>query len=156
MIIATAKFDRRITSPLTVAEVWRILTDVEVLASWIPIIEDVEVEQYLARYRAVIADRVGPFKLRADLDVRLSDVRPEEFVRLSASGEDRQVGSRIAVEVGVSLEPSTESGGTLISFSGNYAVVGRIATLGDGTIRRKADKLLEVFVARAEKALRAS
>jgi carbon monoxide dehydrogenase subunit G len=42
---------------------------------------------------------------------------------------------------------------TLITVAGTYEVVGRVATLGAGMIRQKADKIIEEFRTQAAAAL---
>lgn len=150
--MASATFERSITTHISPQAAWDTLTDVALVASWVPIVEEFDEIERLSRYSAVLRDQVGPFRLRADLDVRLPEVLPLERVRLTASGEDRQVGSRISVDVTLAIEEH-ESGSCTIAVIGSYEVTGRIATLGTGTIRRKADKLLEQFFTSAEKTL---
>lgn len=130
---------------------WKTLTDVPTLVSWISVLDEGREIEPLRRYGAVLMDRVGPFKLRADLDIRLSDVQPGRQARLTARGEDRQVGSTISVEAEMRL--GAGDGGTLVSVEGRYEVAGRVATLGAGTIRKKADKILEEFFGHLNEAL---
>ncbi|MCU1492840.1 MAG: hypothetical protein JWO62_604 [Acidimicrobiaceae bacterium] len=150
--MASATFERSIVAHHPPQSVWETLTDVALVASWVPIVEEFQEIERLSHYSAVLRDQVGPFRLRADLDVRLPEVLSLERVRLTASGEDRQVGSRISVDVTLAIE-EREPGSTTITVVGSYEVTGRIATLGTGTIRRKADKLIEQFFASAEKVL---
>ncbi|MCU1489482.1 MAG: hypothetical protein JWM85_887 [Acidimicrobiaceae bacterium] len=145
-------FDRSIAVAAAPEAAWKVLLDVSTVASWVPIVEDVQEKTFLEQYIAVLKDQVGPFRLRADLDIRVTELRPLELVRIAASGEDRQVGSRISVDAALQLEAAPD-GGSSINVVGTYEVTGRIATLGAGTIRRKADKILEQFFGSAEKAL---
>lgn len=128
------------------------MTDVAQVASWISIVENVRELDHLAHYQAVLSDRVGPFKLRADLDVTVSDVREREAISFAAAGEDRQIGSRLAVSASMALSEDSE-GNTEVKLSGSYEVVGRVASLGAGTIRKKADTILAQFFGNAARAL---
>lgn len=126
------------------ARAWSVLTDVERLIGWVSVLESAQEREHLSYYTAVLADRLGPFKLRADLDIRISDVDPPNAISLRADGEDRQVASRITVDATVRLVPAA-TGGTEVSATGTYAVAGRVATLGSGTITKKAERILDEF-----------
>lgn len=150
--MAGSTFTRRLIAQAPLDETWHVLTDVKRIASWVPIVEAFAEKERLARYSAVLKDQVGPFRLRADLEVLVTELREFAHAKLTASGEDRQVGSRIGVEIEVNLG-ELAAGATEVTFTGSYEVTGRIATLGVGTIRRKADKIIESFFASAGAAL---
>lgn len=123
---------------------WSTLTDVPQLVTWVSVLERSEEVTPLDRYTAVLADRLGPFKLRADVDITLTDVRPGEHVVVHAEGEDRQVGSRIVVDAVLDIS-DRDAGGSTVSVDGAYEVTGRVASMGSSTIRKKADKILDEF-----------
>jgi uncharacterized protein len=128
-----------------------VLTDVDQMATWVDIVHDVVTHQPLVSYSATIEDRVGPFRLRADLAVSVTDSVEARRVEFEASGRDRQVGSHLRIQAAMELEP--EEGGTRVRFHGSYAVEGRVATLGAPMIHRKATAILDKFAARAEREL---
>ena len=137
-------FERDLTVASDPKTCWAVLTDVPRLVSWVSIVQDAQEIAHLERYTAVLMDRLGPFKLRADLDISVDDVRENENVHVKAAGEDRQVSSRIGVDAVLRLS-ETDDGGTSIAVTGSYEVVGRVATLGAGMIRQKAAKILDEF-----------
>ncbi len=141
-------FDRSLPVTSDPATCWRVLTDVPRLVTWISIVDNAKELAPLDRYSAVLADRVGPFKLRADLGITVSEVDEPHTIRVRAAGEDRQVASRIAVDATLRLRPAEEAG-TVIEVTGGYEVTGRVATLGAGMIRQKAAKLLDEFFGHA-------
>lgn len=122
---------------------WQLVTDVSQLVSWISILGEATEIEPLAQYSAVLVDKIGPFKLRADLDIRLSDVVPGQSLTLVATGEDRQVSSRIRVNAVLTVQATPD--GSSVGVSGSYEVTGRVATMGAGTIRKKATKLIDEF-----------
>lgn len=138
--------DRLLMVDAATDAVWSAVTDVRTVASWLPIVSDVREEEPLALYTAVLTDRVGPFKLRADLSVRVTMDEGTQ-VSIVAVGEDRQVKSRIEVTATLQLEPDADR--TRMHIVGSYEVTGRVATLGASTIRSKAEKLTEEFCTRA-------
>lgn len=149
------EFGRELTVSAAPAQAWATLIDVPVLVSWISVLEQAEELTHLERYTAVLLDRLGPFKLRADLAITLSDVRPEEHVTVHAEGEDRQVGSRLVVDATLDLAPAGD-GGTTVRVGGVYEVSGKVAAMGGGTINKKAAKIIGEFFANAENALGAA
>ncbi len=124
------------------AQVWTALLDFQRVASWLAIVGEVREVEPLRRYTAVLEDRVGPFALRADLAVTVTAAEPH--LHVEASGEDRQVASRITATIDLAV--SDEGGGTRIAVSGGYDITGRIATLGAGAIRKKGEHVLDAFV----------
>jgi uncharacterized protein len=141
--MAREEFERRLKLSSPPDDVWRVVTDVPRLIEWISILEDAETVEELSRYRATLRDRLGIFSLRADLDIRITDHKDANWLRGTAEGEDRQVGSRLAVSLDLSLEAA--DAGTALTVAGVYEVTGRVATMGASTIHRKADRILEEF-----------
>lgn len=136
-------FRREYTSARSADQVLADLLDVERVASWVPILSDLREEERLARYRGVLEDRLGPFRLRADLQI---DVRVEaQRITLHAAGQDRQVGSRLVVDGTLETLPGDEPGACRVIVDGSYEVSGKAAQLGASSIRRKATHLVDVF-----------
>ncbi|HEX6024885.1 MAG TPA: SRPBCC domain-containing protein [Solirubrobacter sp.] len=131
--------------------VWRTVSDIPSVLSWISIVGRAEEVESQTRYRALLEDRMGPFKLRADLDIAVDERVDGERIRARADGEDRQIGSRLIIDVTLALRD--EADGTSVDVRGAYEVTGRPATLGASSIRKKAQKVLTEFFASAERAL---
>lgn len=134
---------------------WEVLTDVARLVSWVTIVHDLVEIQRLATYSAVLQDRLGPFKLRAALHIRVEVLEDGRRIQLHAAGKDTQISSQIAVDATLELR-STAAGGTVVATEGTYQVVGRVATMGSGVIRKKADRILEDFFSNADAELAAA
>jgi len=139
---------------LTVARppeaVWDVVSRIPTVLSWISIVEQVE-ETAPDRYRVVLADRLGPFKLRADIEVGVTERVEPRSIRAHGDGEDRQIGSRLIVDV--ALEVAALPEGSQLDVSGSYEVTGRPAALGAGSIRKKAATILAQFFAAADASL---
>lgn len=150
--MAGEKFERTLRVSADAGRAWETLTDVDVLAGWVGIVHDVEEITHLESYTAVLQDRVGPFKLRADLKVTAEVLEPGRRIHIAASGRDRQVDSRISVDATLALVGSGESG-TSVEVEGNYQVTGRAAGMGGGVIKKKADKVIAEFFDNAAEAL---
>ena len=68
-----------------------------------------------------------------------------------AQGEDRQIGSRLIIDVRLELQEQGAS--SVLDVSGSYEVTGRPAALGASSIRKKASTILAEFFASAEREL---
>jgi len=137
------EFHRDLPVKATPADSWAAMIDVPRLVGWVSIVENAVELEPLSKYTAVLMDRLGPFKLRADLDVTVSDVEEGRSLKVKAVGEDRSVGSRLLVLA--SLEVRPEDQGSTIVVDGVYEVTGKVASMGPGTINKKAQKVLDEF-----------
>lgn len=144
------EFHGTLQLPAGVEPVWAVVSDIPTVLSWISIIESVE-ENGSGGYRVVLADKLGPFKLRADVDVEVADRVEGKLIRARGDGEDRQIGSRLIIEVALALEEREQA--THVDVSGSYEVTGRPASLGAGSIRKKAAGILNEFFASAERSV---
>ena len=138
--------------------VWDAVNDVRRVASWVSIVREVRDVDPPGRYAALLEDRLGPFAMRADLDItvergegRAAESGDGRRMRVTASGEDRQVASRISATIELLVEPDRT--GTSLAVTGRYEVTGKVATLGAGAIRKKGDKILQEFFDNASKEL---
>lgn len=149
--MARGEFERSITLSRDRADVWNTITDVKQVGSWISIVDSVVEEVPLERYTAVLEDRLGPFRLRADLQIAVSELNEGSRLEAEAEGIDRQIGSRLAVTASLGLEESDE--GTVLHLFARYEVTGKVASLGDSAIRRKAAKIVGEFFSNAGREL---
>lgn len=145
------EFSRELAVKSAPGDTWAAMIDVPRLVSWVSIVEDAVELEPLATYTAVLMDRLGPFKLRADLDVTVSDVVDGRSLKVRALGEDRQVGARLLVIASLEVRPE-EHGSTVIT-DGVYEVTGKVASMGSGTINKKAQKILDEFFTAASEDL---
>lgn len=127
----------------SLAECWDVVTDVQKIVRWIPVLHSVDEIEHLKLYRAALRDRIGMFSLSADAEIHVTQLVPESLIRFEADGEDHQVGARIKVAAALVLDGTPA--GTNANVSGRYEVTGRVATLGASTIRAKAEKILDQF-----------
>ncbi len=144
-------FDHRFDVGRSDVDCWETLVDVARVSSWVSVVSDVTEHDHLAKYSAVLEDRLGPFKLKADVDVSVTSLTEPSSITIRADGEDRQVGSRITVDATLGLQPVDS--GCSVSITGRYEVTGRVATMGASTIRQKADKILQEFTEAAKRDL---
>ena len=141
-------FDHSLSVAKTPQECWAVLTDVQRVAGWVTVVNQVDEIEVLSEYQAVLTDAFGPFNLNADIAVEVLDVEQDRSIRFKASGRDRQVSTSITVEATMELAP--HENGTDIHVHGTWHVLGTVATMGGGTIRKKANKIIDEFFTAAE------
>jgi carbon monoxide dehydrogenase subunit G len=139
----SSDFERSLTVGRSPAECWGVLTDVGLVANWVTVVGEVKEMEHLQTYQAVLADQFGPFRLKADLDITVTELDEGTSISFRAKGEDRQVSTSIVVDGTLALEP--QESGTTIHVNGRWNVLGTVATMGSGTIRKKADTIMEEF-----------
>ena len=126
-----------------VSEVFGQLQDVQLISSFLPLLSELKEIEPLKSYEAVLEDRVGPFKLRADLSIAINIDHDSLKFGVEARGEDRQVRSAIRISE-MSFTTNTENQ-TVLTVTGTYEISGKVATLGASVIKGKATKLTHEF-----------
>lgn len=137
------EFNEIMVVDATAQDVWRAVGDIPSVLSWISIVSDVREVEPETRYAAVLTDRMGPFKLRADVAVEVLERDAERLIRARGEGEDRQIGSRLVIDVRMTVDQGAD--GTTVDVAGSYEVTGRPASLGASSIRKKASRVLDEF-----------
>jgi uncharacterized protein len=135
-------------------EVWKALVDFRRIAGCVPGCEEVEELEPLARYRAVMKQRVGPFRVEAPLDITVDEVRALESIRARAQGRDRLTGTSINATLRVTLVPLDT--GARLAFATELQITGRLATLGYPVIRKRAEESFAEFARRLRASLGAA
>ena len=133
-----------------VADVFREMQDVQLVSSFLPLLSELKEIEPLKSYEAVLEDRVGPFKLRADLSIEITIDHDSLKFSVEARGEDRQVRSAIRISAEMSFATNSENR-TVLSISGTHEISGKVATLGASVIKSKATKLVHEFENQVQK-----
>jgi carbon monoxide dehydrogenase subunit G len=134
-------------------EVWRLLRDTPRLAGLLPGVEAVAAlnEAGSEAYAAKASDKIGPFKVAMNVEVRITEVAEPPLLRasdpfllvaslkgLDASGANRMSGS-------MQIALSAETPGTLMRFEASIEILGSLATLGAVPIRRRTAQVFAEF-----------
>ena len=77
----------------------------------------------------------------------------EEFshIKAQASGADNKIGSRMKLDLDVNLRAQDDK--TILGFVAGVDILGKLAALGHGIIKRKADQVLDEFAQAVKKRL---
>ena len=123
--------------------VWALFWDLPRIAGLLPGCEGVDAIDE-THYRAHIVQRVGPFKVTMDLDLEVLESEVEKRVVLTGGGHDR-LGNRLSLSrLALELAPA-DGGGTDVSYSMDFNLYGRMATLGGSVVKRKAEEMRVAF-----------
>jgi len=123
--------------------VWDFLWDVPRLAACIPGARDVHAIEERKRYAAVVADKVGPFKVQFPLEIEVLEARAPERLRARAHGRDAAVDGLVKVDLDLTVTPA--DGGTALRVAADISVLGKLGTLGHSVIVRKATDIVGRF-----------
>jgi uncharacterized protein len=121
--------------------VWRRLLDHEFVASVAPGVESVQAVDD-RHFKVVSGFGVGAVKLKFQLDVELSEVKPPTSLRMSARG--KAPGSGVEVSTTLEIEPIPPNRSRL-KWSASSEVRGTVASVGARLLKGTARKLTEAF-----------
>lgn len=133
-----------------VATVWAAILDADVLKACVPGCESMTGSPEEG-FEAVVVQKVGPVKARFTGAVTLSDMVPNQGLRISGEGKGGPAGFAKG-GANVTLAPSEV--GTLLSYEVEANVGGKLAQLGsriiDGFAKKMADEFFTRFQAAVE------
>jgi hypothetical protein len=128
--------------------VWAALNDPVVLQSCIPGCESLE-RGAENEFKATVRAKVGPVSARFSGKVTLSDFDPPKSYRISGEGQGGAAGFAKGGAV-VALEE--DGAGTILRYTADAQVGGKLAQIGsrliDGTAKKLADEFFEAFAAK--------
>ena len=145
------KVEREVTIAAPRDAVWNFLWDVPRLAACIPGAKDVQTLEDRRKYTAVVADKVGPFKVQFPLTIEVVDVQPPERLRARANGRDAAVDGLVKVDLDVAVTPAET--GTALKVAADISVLGKLGTLGHSVIVRKGTDIVDRFAAAVRREL---
>ncbi len=127
------------------AHVWSLLRDTTRLTGLMPGVQSVIplANEESEAYAAKVIDKIGPFKVTMNLEVRIGELQEAALMRVAIRGADPEKQNRLTGSMHLALSP-VESG-TQLSFEASVEVLGKLATLGAVPIRRRTTQLFGEF-----------
>ena len=125
-------------------DVWKVLRDTPRLAALLPGVESVTPldEPGAEAYRAKASDKIGPFKVFLNLEIRVTEAREPVSLKAGIKGSDSIGLNRITGSLHITLVPASPS--AQMRFEADIEILGKLATLGAAPIRRRVtDKFAE-------------
>ncbi len=121
--------------------VWAKLNDPEVLRTCIPGCELLD-KLSDTEFQAIAVTKIGPVKARWKGKVRLTDLDPPNSYRISGDGEGGIAGF---AKGGAAVLLVDKEGGTLLSYTAEAQIGGKIAQLGQRLVVGASKKLAAEF-----------
>ena len=133
----------RFAAQASPSEAWAFFWDLPRVGRCLPGCESIEPAGDGA-YRARMTQRVGPFRVSMDIVMRVDEAEEGQRVVVSGRGEDK-MGNRLHINR-LALELSEPSPGqTEVSYALDFNLYGRLATLGNTAVKRKAEEIRAEF-----------
>lgn len=126
-------------------DVWKLLRDTLRLAALLPGVESVNAmeESGAEAYQAKASDKIGPFKVSLQMEIRVEEEQPPAMLRASLRGADSIGLNRLTGSLHVNLIPAGQA--TLMCFEAEIEILGKLATLGAAPMRRRATEKFAEF-----------
>jgi len=121
--------------------VWQALNDPDILKKCIPGCEAIE-KVSPTQFNAKVTAKVGPVKASFTGAVTLSDLDPPRGYRITGEGKGGAAGF---AKGGAEVKLEEESGVTILRYTANAAVGGKLAQIGSRLIDGTAKKLSDEF-----------
>jgi carbon monoxide dehydrogenase subunit G len=103
------------------------------------------------RYAATMVEKVGPFRVEFPTIIEVLEREELTRIKAQASGADNKIGSRMKISLDVNLREQGDK--TVLGFVAGVDILGKLAALGHGIIKRKADQVLDEFAQAVKKQL---
>ena len=132
-------------------KVWNFIWDVDRFIACVPGCKDAKTVEPGKRYSATMVEKVGPFKVEFPTTIEVLEREELSRIKAQASGADNKIGSRMKIDLDVHLREQGEN--TVLGFVAGVDILGKLAALGHGIIKRKADQVLDEFAQSVKKRL---
>lgn len=124
-------------------KVWRFIWDVDRFIACVPGCKEAKTIEEGKRYAATMVEKVGPFKVEFPTTIEVLEREELTRIKAQASGADNKIGSRMKLDLDVNLREQGDK--TVLGFVAGVDILGKLAALGHGIIKRKADQVLDEF-----------
>lgn len=127
--------------PASRETVWQALNDPDVLKQCIPGCEEID-KKSDTEFSAKVTAKVGPVKAKFGGDVTLSDLDPPNGYTISGQGTGGAAGF---AKGGAKVDLAEDGGETVLSYTVNATVGGKLAQIGSRLIDSTAKKMANQF-----------
>ena len=143
--VLTVIIEKKFTIQATQEDTWNFITSPELVASCIPGCEGAE-QTGPGKYRAAIKTKVGPIKIRFNVNIETIEERPPEYAAYRTTGEEGGRASRMKATSTLSIA-SLDPEKTEVTYWSEITMMGRLGKFGSGMMQKVADSMGEEFVA---------
>ena len=132
-------------------KVWNFIWDVDRFIACVPGCKEAKTIESGKLYSATMIEKVGPFRVEFPTTIEVLEREELTHIKAQASGADNKIGSRMKLSLDVNLREQGEK--TVLGFVAGVDILGKLAALGHGIIKRKADQVLDEFAQAVKKRL---
>jgi carbon monoxide dehydrogenase subunit G len=137
------RFEKDIEVLNSQEKVWRFLWDVDRIIACVPGCKGAKIEEEGKIYSALMVEKVGPFRVEFPMRIEVIERKEMSYIKAQAAGNDAKVGSRMKVDLEVHLRGDAEK--STLSLVVSVDILGKLAALGHGLIKRRADQVMQEF-----------
>jgi uncharacterized protein len=145
------QFEKKVEIRATRGKVWNFIWDVDQFIGCVPGCKEARTVEEGKRYSATMVEKVGPFKVEFPTTIEVLEREELSRIKAQASGADNKIGSRMKLDLEVKLREENDK--TVLQFVASVDILGKLAALGHGIIKRKADQVLDEFAQAVKKRL---
>lgn len=127
------------------AKAWDFIRDVPRLSGCLPNVGELAVLEPDRRYSAVVSDKLGPFRLQVPIQIEVRSIDEPREIVAELTGNDSRGQARVRGALQATIEARGDGAGTVITLGMRMEVLGRLAALGAGPMRRRADEIFNEF-----------
>ena len=124
-------------------KVWNFIWDVDRFIACVPGCKEARTVEPGKRYTATMVEKVGPFRVEFPTTIEVLEREELTRIKAQAAGADNKIGSRMKISLDVNLREQGDK--TVLGFVAGVDILGKLAALGHGIIKRKADQVLDEF-----------
>jgi carbon monoxide dehydrogenase subunit G len=145
------QFEKEVEIRAPREKVWNFIWDVDRFIACVPGCKDAKTLEPGKLYSATMVEKVGPFRVEFPTTIEVLEKQDLTHIKAQASGADNKIGSRMKLDLDVNLSDRDQN--TVLGFVAGVDILGKLAALGHGMIKRKADQVLEEFAQAVKKQL---
>ena len=147
------RIEGQFTLEAPIQKVWETLLDPQTLGMCLPGAEKVEAID-AENYECVVKQRVGPIKVTLKFTMKLTEVRPPNYIKAEGRGADITKLGTFTTEMEVNIK-ETSPDNVEVAYISDVSLVGRLATFGERIMRAKAKDVGDQFTENLKKKLKA-
>ena len=137
------QFEKQVEVRASREKVWNFIWDVDRFIACVPGCKEARTIEAGKLYSATMIEKVGPFRVEFPTTIEVLEQEELTRIKAQASGTDNKIGSRMKLSLDVNIRQDGEK--TVLDFVAGVDILGKLAALGHGIIKRKADQVLDEF-----------
>jgi uncharacterized protein len=145
------QFEKEVEISAPREKVWNFIWDVDRFIACVPGCKEAKTIESGKLYSATMIEKVGPFRVEFPTTIEVLEREELTRIKAQATGADNKIGSRMKLSLDVQLREQGEK--TVLGFVAGVDILGKLAALGHGIIKRKADQVLDEFAQAVKKRL---